>query len=550
MLRGVNLVGLEDDVYQTADGSEPGPPPFWPVDPALYRGTCPQNSHLISEPAVCEVSAGLPEYAQSPAPDAHNDLAQMRGLGFNFIRLAVNWSLLEPTPGHYDTTYVERIAQVVDWASQQGIYVLIDMHEDDYSRFTPQSAPLSLPPLLAPSYQGGGNADGAPRWAVMGDGVPALAPLGVAPLNAFVATAFTHFWLNSVPTDPGGAPLPQGAAPGPGLQDHFMGALATLVARFKGNPAVAGYEIMNEPLPGLIAPPVFDQGFLFPFYRRVIDAVTGARDGLACPTGTLYSPLCGYPDLGLHDTQHLIFFEPMAVRNLTDFAVGVSAPFTSYPNLVYSPHAYTHVFTLDTRVPGGALTPFYPLNYDQAMFTADAEARLLGAALFIGEYGNSNGDDPTILASETAAEDRAMVGSSIWAWKGNCGPGQTQSQCWPGIWSTYYGDPASPPAQNGPLIPTRLAYLSRVYPRFTAGTLNSFGYDPATRTFTMAATAAHPVAPGESDDETVLYLPATVAGAVRVGGAAVLDRVETMPDGSRLAYVAPDGAGPYRVAVG
>jgi endoglycosylceramidase len=551
ILRGINLTGLEDDVYTTPSGSEPGPAPFWPTATSDYDGTCPTNSHDISEPPVCEVQAGLPEYQQSDAADSDNDLAQMRGLGFNFIRLPVSWSQLEPTPGTYSAAYIDRIAQVVQWAGQQGIYVLIDMHEDNYSRFTPETAPVSVPPLLTPTQEGGGHADGAPPWAVMADGVPALSADGQGELNAFVETAFTNFWLNAIPKNSAGQPLPQGAAPGPGLQDHYIGAIAALAAHFKGNSTVVGYDIMNEPLPGLLAAPgVFDQGYLYPFYRRVIDAIAGTHDGLPCAAGTSYTAACGYRSLGIDDTQHLFFVEPMALRNLTDVAVGLSLPFTSDPNIVYEPHAYTHVFTVDTQIPGGVLSKVYPLGYNQAMVTADAEARAMGAALFIGEFGNSNSDDGTILSQETAAIDRAGVGSSLWAWKGNCGPGSTTAECESGLWSVFEGDPAATPAQNGPLIRSRLLLLARVYPRATAGRLISFAYDPDTVTFSMRATSGTRVIPGQQSRETEVYIPPLVRAAVTVSGAAVLDAVVANPDGSRLAYVAPTGAGSYGVSVG
>jgi hypothetical protein len=47
----------------------------------------------------------------------------------------------------------------------------------------------------------------------------------------------------------------------------------------------------------------------------------------------------------------------------------------------------------------------------------------------------------------------------------------------------------------------------------------------------------------------VVFVPATVTGAVNVSGAAVLDRVVTEPDGTRFAYVAPTGPGAYAVGV-
>ena len=54
--------------------------------------------------------------------------------------------------------------------------------------------------------------------------------------------AFQNFYDNRV--IPG---IPQGAAPGPGLQDHYIGAVAALAARFRNRSTVVGYELMNEP---------------------------------------------------------------------------------------------------------------------------------------------------------------------------------------------------------------------------------------------------------------------------------------------------------------
>ena len=97
-----------------------------------------------------------------------------------------------------------------------------------------------------------------------------------------------------------------------------------------------------------------------PLLLFVVDAITGTSDG-------------GYRDLGIHDTRHLIFFEPWAIRNLVDQSLELNVPFTKYPNLVYAPHEYTHVFTVDStigpRLPAPVPIP-YPPSYDQALTTA------------------------------------------------------------------------------------------------------------------------------------------------------------------------------------
>jgi hypothetical protein len=495
MLRGTDLRGLEDDFYPVPGGGEPGTQPQYPTDPAAYEGTCPPARPGAGEPPTCEVYAGLPEYQQPSAFGSGDDLAEIRAQGFDFIRLTISWSLLEPTPGVYSRAYLDRIAQVVEWAREQRVYVLLDMHQDNYSRFIPEVAPLAAGPVAGTAPEQPNHADGAPPWAVITSGVPPEAVAGQGEFSAAVEAAFTSFWLNRIPTGSGGQPLPQGAALGPGLEDHYVGAMAALVDRFKDDPAVAGYEIMNEPLPGFIAPVVFSSAFLYPFYTRVVNALT-AR--------------------GV-DRQSF-FFEPMAVRNLEDAPDQVPLPFSSYPNLVYAPHDYTHVFTIDREAGIPPSQSPYPVSYDQPYQVADAEARSFGAALVCGEF-NEFGSDPAtyneVVGGMTASQDRFLIGSAYWAWT---------------------GDPVSP-------------LLTRVYPRVTAGTLSSFSYDPSALAFDMAATSVVPVRVGDRLAETEVVIPSGVAGAVAVSGAAVLDAVVDNPDATRSAFVAPTGAGSYEVRV-
>ena len=65
----------------------------------------------------------------------------------------------------------------------------------------------------------------------------------------------------------------------------------------------------------------------------------------------------------------------------------------------------------------------------------------------------------------------------------------------------------------------------------------------------MSATSRSPVTLGAHDYETEVYIPPTDSGLVNVNGAATLDAVVLNPDGSRLAWVAPTGAGAYGVEV-
>ena len=541
LLHGAAAVGMEDVAYPNANGG----PAIFPVAPSAYQGRCPRASALIPQPPLCEVQASRPAFAQSAAPGSGDDFAQMRALGFNVVRLVLNWSQLEPTAGTYSTTYLNRVAQVVGWARQQGIYVILDMHQDQYSRYIVPAKKGTTPPGCTPS----GGGDGAPAWAVQDDGKPGCAMFGIDELNPAESASFYNFWQNAI------AAGPQGQAPGTGLQDHYIWALAALARRFQGDAAVLGYELMNEPQPGSIGSTPAGNGYqassqdLYPFYTRAIEALTGVRDGRpTCPASapTSLSGSCAYPQLASVNRQQ-IFFEPLAYRNLVDFSVQVSAPFSSYPNLVFAPHVYTYAFTVEQDLLGLPAKPGgYPPNFTFGYQTAESEAQAMHSAVLVTEFGDAANTDPTILANELAAQEATQTGGTLWAWKGLSNVAGT---CWCTRWqhSSYQttangtagkGNPKSVPSPVDLLIPSRQRLLMRVSPIATAGRLDAYAYDPGSHTFAMLATSTMAGRRGDHRTDTVIYIPSTVHGAVHVSGAAVLDSVVTRSDGSRMAFVA------------
>jgi len=151
------------------------------------------------------------------------DFVTIRSWGMNCVRLAIFWDGLEPQPGRFDETYLERIAQRVEWAKAQGLYVLLDMHQDLFSvKFS----------------------DGAPAWATLDEGKPhtrAAVWSDAYYASTAVQTALDHFWANTAAPD------------GVGLQDHYARVWQFVAQRFHDEPAVIGYDLMNEPFPGMDA---------------------------------------------------------------------------------------------------------------------------------------------------------------------------------------------------------------------------------------------------------------------------------------------------------
>lgn len=219
-----------------------------------------------------------------PIPDLTDaDCTRMRQLGLDLLRLPINWSALEPTRGVFDDGYLDRVEAAVTCADHAGLYVLIDMHEDAYSKEI--------------------GEDGAPLWAI--EPAPTmllqgpLTDLGTRRTSQQVNDAFNTFFAAGDPS---------------GLQAAFIDALDHVATRFQRTDAVLGFELYNEP-------PVGDT-LVEPFSIAAATRVRAAA-----------------PD-------KLVFFEPSATRNLVDFAPKAQAPFPVV-NAVYAPHVYTYVFASD-----------------------------------------------------------------------------------------------------------------------------------------------------------------------------------------------------------
>ena len=481
LLHGATPDGLID-FRSNADPASLYPPPYYPIDPAAYDGRCPENSTTITSAPLCE-----------------KDLEQMAALGFNSMRLPLSWSLLEPERGHFNQMYVDRIAQVVDWARPLGIYVIIDMHQNAYSRYLARPSP--------PPWPGGTVTDlsadtGAPAWATITDGFPSEVYRNQRELNPASMEANTNFWYDRS-----------------GIQEEYIAAVAYLARRFKNDSTVAGYSLFNEPWPGWNLPPGFEDLLLFPFYRRVIDAITGVHDGLPCWTGFYMPAICGYRDLGVHDLRHIVFVDTGLLREVTDFPTHLGLPLSSYPNLVLAMHAYTHGYTVDALLNQKPPQATYPWGgYDQTYSLAEDEVKAMGSALMVMEFGNGTEWDPYILTNELLEQERHRVGFAFWVWKEN------------GAWGVY----ATP---NGCLRSGRERLLARVYPRASADPLLTYHYDPGSGAFALSAQGR------ASDAPTVVYIPPEVAGNVVASGAVVAPTITANSDGSRIVTASPTGGG-------
>lgn len=216
------------------------------------------------------------------------DARRVHGWGMNAVRLGVSWRALEPARGTIDAAYVGRVRRLVRIAGSEGLWVLIDMHQDLWSeRF-------------------GGN--GAPDWATLDDAQPFVAtPFPFGYLQPAVGRSFTSFWTNR-----------------DAIRSEYVGAYAALAKALAGEPAVVGYDAFNEPSCELTVAPcglppqaAAAATYLEPFYRELVpalrradpDTATFYEDWLTTDFGYPFAVRSPYRNLGL--SYHVYCGQPI-----------------------------------------------------------------------------------------------------------------------------------------------------------------------------------------------------------------------------------------------
>ncbi|RMI30491.1 glycosidase [Nocardia stercoris] len=360
------------------------------------------------------------------APLDDTDFAQMAALGVDVVRLNIAWSALEPTPGAFDEGYVARIRSAVNQAKAHGIYTVLDMHQDAWGKTVGTPAGATCPSFMSRGY----GWDGAPGWATITDGNTTCNIGHLREASPAVADAFQHFYDN---TD--------------GIQDHLVATWARLAAEFKDEPAVAGYDLMNEPNPGL-RDPFTAAAQLGRYYQRAIAAIRqGERGGMA----------------------HLAMFEPSAIWSALGLDATPPTQDITDPLAVFAPHLYSESINVDNSFP----------TIEQGFDLAEAAAARYRVPLWTGEWGwfGDPAADESKVNRFVDQENAHRMGGAWWSWKQTCGDphvvagGNTDKP-------TGNINPVSCP--SGTPLGQPAAYaapLARAYPRAAPGTLTSLAAD-------------------------------------------------------------------------
>ncbi|MFE6736308.1 cellulase family glycosylhydrolase [Microbacterium sp. NPDC057650] len=351
-------------------------------------------------------------------PLTEQDYADMAALGFDVVRLNISWSALEPKQGSLDPTYLGKIEEAVGWGKAHGIRTVLDMHQDGWS-----NAPTQPGDVCRPGIDPMWGYDGAPAWATQFDGTPRCSFTGrdISPAGD---RAFEHFWFD---TD--------------GIQSALVRTWGELAGVFADEPAVAGFDLLNEPGFGETAP-VTTSAQLGRFWSRAIDAIREA----------------GAPQI--------VFVEPSILWSGLGIDSGPALGFTADANVVFSPHLYAESITMDHSL-GLPTIIGIERQFEAAQRVADEHDMILWS----GEYGYW-GDDASIRERMTryaAEEDRRMLGSAYWVWKQSCGDPQNGI----GPLGLALVPEDCKTGENAPGNEDLLRLLSRAYPQSAPGRITS-----------------------------------------------------------------------------
>ncbi|MDB4965796.1 MAG: hypothetical protein JWN44_1485 [Myxococcales bacterium] len=324
--------------------------------------------------------------------------------GMNAVRFVMTWAAVEPEQGRYDDAYLDHVAARLAWAQAAGLWVVLDMHEDVYGE--------------------GFGFDGAPRWTCEAARYAAFVPQMpwfVNTLDANVVACVDGFYARAE------------------MQQHFVDAWRHVAERLAAEPAVIGFDVLNEPEWGSYSIFDFEEDRLKPLYAAVVAAVRGKAPAWVA------------------------FLEPSSSRN-AGIATGLTA--FDFRDVIYAPHSYDQ-----SAEGGGGFDPTHRQQILDNVAKLAGEARALDAGLWIGEYGGM-ASAPGIVEYMSAQYDAAGAvagGTMYWAYDKSDG----------------YGMLAPDGSEKTVLIDA----LVRPFPERVAGNPISYAFDAATATFTFQYTA-------------------------------------------------------------
>lgn len=358
----------------------------------------------------------------TPAGFTRADARWLARHGFNGARIGTLWAGLTPdAPGRVDPRYVQRWQRVMDLLADEGIWMQLDFHQDQWHE----------------TYGG----EGVPDWAMRRPAPFDLAPPVTAPFplgywTAETSTVFDNFWAGR-----------------DGLLDGWVAAWRVAARTWRDQPYLMGYDLLNEPWAGLEWPTCLVDGCPATYRRELQPAFERATRAIRAV-----------------DRRNIVWWEPQ------QFAGGqpLDTFFTRMPGerqLGLSWHSYCPaVFLQSQGVPGADVESCRSFDDGRQRHALD-QARRMNAVPLMTEWGAT--DDVRAVELDAEAADRHLMGWMHWAYKFWNDP--TTADTDQGLFADD--------ADRSTVKRAKLRRLVRTYPQATAGTPLALRFDARTGDF-------------------------------------------------------------------
>jgi len=301
-----------------------------------------------------------------PAGFTKKDAGWLAKHGFNAARVGTLWAGLTPSaPGQADAGYLDQWQRVLDLLAKKRIWIQLDMHQDQWHE------------------QYGG--EGVPDWAATRQLPFSVAPPVVAPFptgywTPEVSSMFDDFWANRR-----------------GLRDGWLAAWQVAANRWKQQPYLMGYDLLNEPWMGVEWPDCLASGCPASYPAELQPAMEA-----------------GLRTIRAIDDENIVWWEPQ------QFAGGQAQDtfFTSVPGerqLGLSWHNYCpDVFLESQGVPGGDVKNCRAYSNGREEHALD-QAKRMDAVPMMSEWGAT--DNVRAIKLDAVAADKHLMGWTHWAYK-------------------------------------------------------------------------------------------------------------------------------------